>query len=403
MLHSSRFALTGLCVLLLLALSAPSRAALLDGGFEVPDIPPAGDSSGHVYNPDVSIGGSAWTYYGYSGIIDSPSAFGAPAPVDGNQIAFLQHAHAGLVSADGSSEIGSIHQTFTLGPGTYELNISDARRGGQLQPYVAYLDGRAIFGPHTPESGAAFTSHTSSQFSITGGTHTLSIAATSHAGDLTAFIDAVSFTQVAGERAIIISDLYNTGVGVLRNGNDRTPLEDGAVDSHYTLISAPAGATLGAAKVIVDDGFPISGGPGGGSPWLENTGTSKWIGHSNGDNNSNGPAGTYVYRTTFDLTGLDHTLALVEGLWATDDPGLDILINGVSTGNASAGFGGFTAFSISSGFVAGLNTLDFVVSNGGGPTGLHVQVSGVILPEPATLTLLALGALPLLRRRRTHA
>jgi hypothetical protein len=35
-----------------------------------------------------------------------------------------------------------------------------------------------------------------------------------------------------------------------------------------------------------------------------------------------------------------------------------------------------SAFTLSSGFVPGVNTLDFVVSNGSGPTGLIVSASG---------------------------
>ncbi len=46
----------------------------------------------------------------------------------------------------------------------------------------------------------------------------------------------------------------------------------------------------------------------------------------------------------------------------------------------------FTPFVISSGFVAGENTMDFIVNNGGSsrnPTGLRVDLSGTAQPQEA--------------------
>src|SRR5262249_46915482 len=98
----------------------------------------------------------------------------------------------------------------------------------------------------------------------------------------------------------------------------------------------------------------------------------------------------------------------ISGLWAQDNSGVDILINGVSTGQLGGGFGGFTAFAINSGFVAGTNTIDFIVNNGGGPTGLRVEMTGSAspvtggIPEPASLVLMGAGlaAFALYRRRQ---
>lgn len=158
-------------------------------------------------------------------------------------------------------------------------------------------------------------------------------------------------------------------------------------DLHYSLISAPPGVGTGIkAATSGSEGFPIG-------PWLGDNTLSRWIGPNTGD--LNGPVGSYTYRTTFDLTGLDLSTAALSGRWATDNPGTEILINDVATGLTAGGFTAWSAFSINSGFVAGLNTLDFVVYNAGGPTGLRVEISGdaaaAAVPEPASLVLLALG------------
>lgn len=39
---------------------------------------------------------------------------------------------------------------------------------------------------------------------------------------------------------------------------------------------------------------------------------------------------TRTFRTTFDLTGLDPTTAVINGLWGVDVFGEDMLLNGVS-------------------------------------------------------------------------
>ena len=63
--------------------------------------------------------------------------------------------------------------------------------------------------------------------------------------------------------------------------------------------------------------------------WVNNTSTRRWIWET--------AAGTPVnvtrtFRTTFDLTGLDASTASLSGLWAADNAGLDIFINGAATG-----------------------------------------------------------------------
>ena len=176
-----------------------------------------------------------------------------------------------------------------------------------------------------------------------------------------------------------IPGLFNTGVDA--NG---VVLADNSIDPHYALILNPDSASPN-ALVQNSQAFPIAGGP-----WLANNSSSKWIGPR--FETAAAAGGNYTYRTTFDLTGLDPGSAVITGGWTSDNNGLDILINGISTGiQNTAGFGSLSSFTISSNFIAGVNTLDFAINNAdpvAGYTGLRVELSGTAFPPgtPPTIT-----------------
>jgi len=158
-------------------------------------------------------------------------------------------------------------------------------------------------------------------------------------------------------------NIYGTGLN-----NDGTKATTISSDLHWTLFSSPYSSSVVPAIVGLE-GFEFP-----------DQANSQWIGA--GGNLFDGYSiGYYRYRTTFDLTGLDPATASLSGVYSADDS-VDILINGISTSGGCGGFcwlGGHS-FTITSGFVSGVNTIEFNVFNTGGPTGLQVAISGTATP-----------------------
>jgi hypothetical protein len=176
----------------------------------------------------------------------------------------------------------------------------------------------------------------------------------------------------AGTDGGCLAQIALFGTGVDGTG---TPLAGGSVDPHYTLIQSAEPTLPGPNAIVVSqiaEGFWVAQGP-----------TSKWIAPS-----ANQPypgadpcnaSGTYVYRTTFDLTGYIATTAKLVGSWGADNMGVAIRLNGTSLGLSAPGYAPLTAFTIESGFAAGQNTLDFEINDFGCPNGLRVDLSGTAL------------------------
>ncbi len=167
--------------------------------------------------------------------------------------------------------------------------------------------------------------------------------------------------------------LFDTGVDA--NGN---ALAGGATDPHYTLVQTQEG-TAGMHAVVAST---LAGG------WVSDNPTDAWIAPTaNQGASSTSPPGTYEYETTFNVPSANGGNGQLTGFSTADNDIVNILINGNSTGYSQTNaFTGYINFRINGGIVAGNNTLDFIVSNGGSsanPTGLHVK--GLTLNFPPTI------------------
>jgi opacity protein-like surface antigen len=200
-------------------------------------------------------------------------------------------------------------------------------------------------------------------------------------------IAAISSAQAS------ITGLNNTGLGV-----------GGTADSSYklTAVTSDDGVAIGVPTISTDQ-WPVN-------PWLVNTSVSKWITPTANQAQSldSWNAGTYTYTLSFDLTGYDAASAWFTGRVAADNS-VVVKLNNQEISNVS-GFTSWSDFSANSGFVSGVNTLDFVVTNwaqnSGNPTGLRVEFASsdavAAVPEPETYAMMLAGIamLGLVARRR---
>ncbi len=147
--------------------------------------------------------------------------------------------------------------------------------------------------------------------------------------------------------------LNNTGVN-----DDGSPISPAVADPHYLLIGPATPATR------IDTNAAWTSAPAG----------SYWIGPPKGHGDA--PVGVYSYEVTFDLSGLVPSSVSISAEWTADDEA-EAWLNGTKVEHASDP-GTLYPLEITSGFVAGLNTLEFRVTNLAtgtyNPTGLVVSV-----------------------------
>ncbi len=198
--------------------------------------------------------------------------------------------------------------------------------------------------------------------------------------------------------------LFNTGVDA-----SKAVLADGTPDPHYLLVDVPAGSPATALKMIAHPA------------WVPNSATSAWIGpYVNPATTAHG--GIYKYSYQLDLTGYDPASVVITGRWSSDNQSamfVNISLNNTPVSSIpDYAFQYWWTFTLNSGFVSGLNSLEFHVvnqdvgpggipgQNTGNPTGLRVEFlegNALPIPEPVFFqfgALAGMGALGLLRLRR---
>ena len=165
---------------------------------------------------------------------------------------------------------------------------------------------------------------------------------------------ALALSATQGYAQTVAIPLFNTGVD-----NSNVLLPGGSVDPHYTVLDGSknpyTGSNPSGASAVESPGSLFGA-------WIVNGPTSKWISTNDSSNN---PIGTFFFKTTFDLTGLNPTTATINGQWTVDDSsGQGILLNGVAVPGTTIGsgaWGSYQSFTIPAGsnFISGVNTLLF--------------------------------------------
>jgi YD repeat-containing protein len=265
------------------------------------------------------------------------------AGVAGTQFVFTSWSDSGAASH--SITVGPVAATYTATFQTqYQLTISASPAAG---------------GTITPASGAYYNSGTVVSIAATANN---GYSFTNWGGNVASPGSATTSVTMSGPQAITANfAAVSAGNPFIATGQNVT----NGRDNRYQIVADTTGEISAPAAAFV-----VSS-PG----WAATIPGAAWIAPSADQSSDrlgccNNTSDTY--RTTFTVSGNPSTAAL--NLTIAADDYVDVLLNGNSVfthPNTEMWFTPVT-FSITSGFVSGTNTLDFVVTNSGGPTGLIV-------------------------------
>ena len=199
----------------------------------------------------------------------------------------------------------------------------------------------------TPTAELQITQNPAPGTPVGPGTHVIQVAVTDAAFNTGYCLTSYTVTPSQATDPIV---LHNTGMDA--PGNPATP---SGSDAHYVMTVSPDPIYPGPTAHVID---PLP------AMWLPNSVSpdSQWISASR-DDLYIPVAGTYVFQQEFTLPqGL--TGATISGRWMSDNAA-EIHLNGVPTGQTTpaGGFTAWTPFVLTSGFVEGVNTLEFVVES----------------------------------------
>ncbi len=326
--------------------------------------------------------GGSWTFTN-AGITTAgcgQSYNAPPLPTGGGtQAAFLQ---AGVIPGGNApgSVIGSITQTVSgfIAGHSYTISFYAAGRpqgagcndGCSSLAFSVLAGNTDILDVENPPT-TSFQKYTTSSFSAVGNLAVEFIGTSPTGTDRTSFIDLVTIQDVTGlplSANPTALSIPGTGQNVA-NGRDQAFL---IVSDNTGEFSVP-----GPAFVVTKFG----------DNWVNPGPHSTWIGPASDQSSATRGfccGGSTTYRTTFSLAGFDLSTVRLTLEMAVDDTA-SISLNGKSV-SVSATYNGITSLDLTSNFIAGMNTLDFVVSNsGGGPTGLDVAITGAGVASPPAI------------------
>ncbi len=170
---------------------------------------------------------------------------------------------------------------------------------------------------------------------------------------------SIGLKAVLGIFAVVLAIAPSLAVGQIVYSTGTQGCCD-LLDPHYTLVAAPQGVTLGSVYSTTLCDF-----------WIRSLAGSWWINPSGTCDNE--PVGDYTFRQTFTLAS--SAGAMLTGVFAADYSSC-MSLNG-RPAQCSPGWFGYryySFFTFTTGFQVGTNTLDVVVHNDGGPTGLEIVV-----------------------------